>query len=70
MTLRVLAIGDIGNILQTLQKYTKAEIHIINFLKDGAGIFTYGKDIETFSNYKVKDHLKKLTESLKIMIYV
>ena len=34
MTLRVLAIGDVGNIMSTLQKYTKAEIHIINFFKD------------------------------------
>ncbi len=62
MTLRVLAIGDVGNIMSTLQKYTKAEIHIINFFKDGAGVFTYEKDIETFSNYKVKDHLKKINE--------
>jgi len=37
LSLKVLAIGDIGNILQTLRKYTKAEIHIINFFKDGAG---------------------------------
>ena len=62
MTLRVLAIGDIGNILQTLRKYTKAEIHIINFFRDGAGIFTYEKDVETFPNYKVKDHLKRVNE--------
>tara|TARA_B100001750_G_scaffold47461_1_gene35667 strand:+ start:4811 stop:6016 length:1206 start_codon:yes stop_codon:yes gene_type:complete len=62
LSLKVLAIGDIGNILQTLRKYTKAEIHIINFFKDGAGNFTYANDIETFENYKVKDHLRKINE--------
>ena len=65
MTLRILAIGDVGNIMYTLRKYTKAEIHIINFFKDGAGVFTYGKGIETFSNYKVKDHLKKINKIAK-----
>lgn len=62
MPLRVLVIGDIGNIFQTLQKFTKSDIHIINFFKDGAGMYTYEKDIETFSNYKVTDHLKKINE--------
>jgi glycosyltransferase involved in cell wall biosynthesis len=62
MTIKVLAIGDIGNILQTLQKYTKADIHVINFFKDGAGQYTYEKNIETFSNYKVTDHIKKINQ--------
>ena len=62
MPLQVLVIGDIGNIFQTLQKFTKAHIHIINFFKDGAGVYTYEKNVETFSNYKVRDHLKKINE--------
>ena len=62
MTLKVLAIGDIGNIIHTISKYTKAEIHIINFFKDGAGTYTYEKDIETFSNYKISDHVKRINE--------
>ena len=37
MVLKILVIGDIGNIIHTISKYTKAKIHIINFFKDGAG---------------------------------
>ena len=62
MVLKILAIGDIGNIIHTISKYTKAEIHIINFYKDGAGAYTYEKDVETFSNYKIKDHVKRVNE--------
>ena len=62
MVLKILVIGDIGNIIHTISKYTKAEIHIINFFKDGAGTYTYEKDVETFSNYKISDHVKKVNE--------
>ena len=62
MVLKILAIGDIGNIIHTISKYTKAEIHIINFFKDGAGTYTYEKDVETFSNYKISDHVKRVNE--------
>lgn len=62
MTLKVLVIGDIGNIIHTISKYTKAEIHIVNFFKDGAGTYTYEKDVETFSNYKISDHVKRIDE--------
>ena len=62
MTLKVLVIGDIGNIIHTISKYTKAEIHIVNFFKDGAGTYTYEKDVETFSNYKINDHVKRIDE--------
>tara|TARA_B100000029_G_C17592358_1_gene962962 strand:- start:1469 stop:2668 length:1200 start_codon:yes stop_codon:yes gene_type:complete len=62
MTLKVLAIGDVGNIIHTISQYTKSEIHIVNFFKDGAGTYTYEKDVETFSNYKIKDHVKKINE--------
>jgi glycosyltransferase involved in cell wall biosynthesis len=61
MVINVLAIGDIGNIISTLSKFTKkSKIHIINFPKDGAGVFTYNENVETFENYKVKDHVEKI----------
>ena len=61
MVINVLAIGDVGNIISTLSKFTKkSKIHLINFHKDGAGVFTYNEDVETFENYKVKDHVKKI----------
>lgn len=63
MTIKVLAIGDIGNILQTIRKFTKkSEIYIINFSKDGAGVYTYADNIETFQTYKVTDHVKRINE--------
>ena len=63
MTIRVLAIGDVGNELASIRKFTKKiDIHIINFYKDGAGVFTYADNIETFENYKVVDHVKKINE--------
>ena len=61
MVINVLAIGDVGNIISTLSKFTKkSKIHLINFHKDGAGVFTYNEDVETFENYKVKDHVEKI----------
>ena len=61
MVINVLAIGDVGNIILTLSKFTKkSKIHLINFHKDGAGVFTYNEDVETFENYKVKDHVEKI----------
>tara|TARA_B100001167_G_scaffold188182_1_gene151217 strand:- start:110 stop:1309 length:1200 start_codon:yes stop_codon:yes gene_type:complete len=61
MIINVLAIGDVGNIISTLSKFTKkSKIHLINFHKDGAGVFTYNEDVETFENYKVKDHVEKI----------
>jgi len=60
MVINVLAIGDTGNIISTMKKFTKnVRIHLINFPKDGAGSFTYD-DVETFENYKVKDQVKKI----------
>ena len=52
MVIKVLAIGDIGNYLVTISKYVKkSKIHIINFVKDGAGIFTYDENYELFFHY-------------------
>jgi len=61
MVLNVLAIGDTGNIIATMQKFTKkTKIYLINFPKDGAGNFTYDENIDTFKNYKVKDQVEKI----------
>ena len=62
MTINILAIGDVGNTLSTLRKFTKTKIHIINSPKDDAGIFTYDDNYELFENYKVLDQVKKINE--------
>ena len=62
----MLLIGDVGNYFQTLSKFVKrAKIHIINFPKDGAGIYTYDENYELFENYKVRDQVKKINEIKK-----
>ena len=64
--IKVLAIGDVGNYLVTISKYVKkSKIHIINFPKDEAGIYTYDENYELFENYKVKDQVKKINEIKK-----
>jgi len=61
MVIRVLAIGDLGNIVRTLRKYTKkSKIHLINYPKDGMGEYYYYDDVETFENWKVMSNLKKI----------
>ncbi len=63
MVIKVLAIGDICNLIVTISKYTKkSKIHLINFPKDGAGVFTYADGVELFSSWKVVDQLKKINE--------
>jgi len=62
MVINILAIGDVGNILATLRKFTKTKIHIINSPKDDAGLFTYDASYELFENYKVQDQVKKINE--------
>ena len=61
--LKVLIICDVGNYFKTVSKYVKnSKIHIINFPKDGAGIYTYSDDYELFENYKVRDQVKKINQ--------
>ena len=61
MVIKVLAIGDICNLMVTISKYTKkSEIHLINFPKDGAGIFTYADGVDLFSSWKIVEQLKKI----------
>ena len=63
MILKILAIGDVGNYIKTLSKFTKkSKIHIINFPKDGAGIYTYDEDVELFESYKVTKQIKKINK--------
>ena len=63
MVIKILAIGDIGNIIYTLSKYTKkSKIHLINFVKDGAGTYTYADNVELFDTYKVSEQVKKINE--------
>jgi glycosyltransferase involved in cell wall biosynthesis len=63
MRLKVLAIGDVGNIIRTIQKHTKkSKIHLINYPRDGAAKFTNPDNIESFKTWKVKEHVKKINE--------
>tara|TARA_B100001540_G_scaffold317546_1_gene351189 strand:+ start:4736 stop:5974 length:1239 start_codon:yes stop_codon:yes gene_type:complete len=63
MTIKVLAIGDVGNIIRTIQKYTKkSKIHLINYPRDGAAKFTNPDNIESFKTWKVKEHVEKINK--------
>ena len=60
LVFNILVIADVGNYFKTVSKYVKnSKIHIINFPKDGAGIYTYDENYELFENYKVSDQVKK-----------
>jgi hypothetical protein len=49
--------------MKTISKFTKrSKIHIINFPKDGAGVFTYADGVELFDSYKVSKQVKKINE--------
>ena len=66
MVFNILVIADVGNYFQTVSKFVKkSKIHIINFPKDEAGIYTYDKNYELFENYKVRDQVKKINEIKK-----
>jgi len=63
LVLNILVISDVGNYFKTVSKYVKkSKIHIINFPKDGAGIYTYDENYELFENYKIRDQVKKINE--------
>jgi len=63
LVLNILVISDVGNYFKTVSKYVKkSKIHIINFPKDGAGVYTYDENYELFENYKVKEQVKKINE--------
>ena len=59
----MLAIGDVGNIVRTIHKYTKkSEIYLINYPQDGSGVYTAPDNIELFKTRKVNDQVKKINE--------
>ena len=63
MPIKVLAIGDVGNIVRTLQKYSKkSKIRLIKYPIDGSATFTDPDNIETFKTWKVKEHVQKINE--------
>ena len=63
MVFNILVIADVGNYFKTVSKYVKnSKIHIINFPKDGAGIYTYDENYELFENYKVTDQVEKINQ--------
>jgi len=62
MCVNVLVIGDIGNIFHTISKFSKSNIHVINFVQDGMGKYTYAEGIETFSSYKVSEQVEKINQ--------
>ena len=72
MVLNILVVSDVGNYFKTVSKYVKnSKIHIINFPKDGAGIYTYDENYELFENYKVTDQvnkIKKIKENFDLVV--
>ena len=62
MSISVLVIGDIGNIFHTISKFSKSKIHVINFVQDGMGEYTYAEGVETFSSYKVSEQVEKINQ--------
>ena len=62
MMIKVLAIGDVGNIITTISKFSKSKIHVINFIQDGMGKYTYADDVKTFSSYKVSEQVKQINQ--------
>ena len=72
LVLNILVVSDVGNYFKTVSKYVKnSKIHIINFPKDGAGIYTYDENYELFENYKVTDQvnkIKKIKENFDLVV--
>ena len=60
MVLRILCIGDVGNVVKTISRFSKSAIHIIVWPKADAWIYTYDDEYEIFQNYKVADQVKKI----------
>jgi len=63
MVTKVLAIGDTGNVMKSLSKITKkSKIHIVNFPKDGKGIFIHDDNVDRFVSWKVKEQVKYINK--------
>ena len=58
MVNKILAIGDVGNIIKTIKKYSKkSEIHIINYPQDGSATFVNRDSDLFFKTWKVSEHV-------------
>jgi glycosyltransferase involved in cell wall biosynthesis len=63
MVLKILAIGDLSNNIAMFKKFTKSDIHLINFPWDGPSKVIDVRDgVEFFKSVKVKDVLKRINE--------
>jgi glycosyltransferase involved in cell wall biosynthesis len=63
MVTKVLAIGDVANVMKSLSKIIKkSKIHIVNFPKDGAGIFIHDDNVDRFVSWKVKEQVKYINK--------
>ena len=63
MTIRILAIGDTANNIAVLKKFVqKSKIHLINFPRKGAAVFTYVDDIDFFDSLKISKQVKKINK--------
>ena len=72
MVIKVLAIGDVANVMKSLSKITKkSKIHIVNFPKDDAGVFIHDDNVDRFLSWKVKEqveHINKIKNNFDICI--
>ena len=63
MVINVLAIGDVANVMKSLSKITKkSKIHIVNFPKDGKGIYIHDDDVDRFVSCKVKEQVEYINK--------
>ena len=63
MVINVLAIGDTANVMKSLSKITKkSKIHIVNFPKDGAGVFIHDDNVDRFLSWKVKEQVEYINK--------
>jgi glycosyltransferase involved in cell wall biosynthesis len=63
MVINVLAIGDVANVMKSLSKITKkSKIYIVNFPKDGKGIFIHDDNVDRFLSYKVKEQVEYINK--------
>ena len=63
MVIKVLAIGDVANVMKSLSKITKkSKMHIVNFPKDGAGIFIHDDNVDRFLSWKVKEQVEYINK--------
>ena len=63
MALKVLAIGDLSNNIVMFKKFTKSNIHLINFPWDGPSkVIDIRDGVEFFKSVKVRHVLKRINE--------